>query len=64
MKELVSLHAEPSAEGEAPITKEEVSIIRGALDMREKLVKQAMTPIQFVYMLDVNRWLDFYFYFL
>ena len=37
-----------------PLTKDECDIIRGALDLRAKTVKNCMTPLEKVFMLDMN----------
>lgn len=47
LKELVSIHSGPGN-----LSVDEVTIIRGALDMKEKTVKDAMTSIEKVFMLE------------
>jgi hypothetical protein len=64
LKELVSLHGEHDPDQEAgdlmggelgaTLTKDEVTIIKGALDLSSKVVKDAMTPIDKVFMLDTK----------
>lgn len=49
LKELVSIHA---AENHGPLTPDECTIIRGALDMKQKKIKDIMTRLSLVYMLD------------
>jgi len=71
LKELVSLHGEqePFKGGEvdslvegtdlgAALTRDEVTIIKGALDLSSKTVKDAMTPISEVFMLGFKDKLD------
>jgi len=59
LKELVSIHAADNTEGEGgPLTTDECTIIKGALDMKTKTVQDAMTPIESVFMLDISRRLD------
>lgn len=72
LKELVTLHGETpdeEAEGDveklvssgelgATLTKDEVNIIKGALDLSSKTVRDAMTPVDKVFMLDVKQTLD------
>lgn len=41
------------------LEKDEVDIIAGALELRKKTVADVMTRIEDVYMLDINRILDF-----
>jgi ankyrin repeat/SOCS box protein 13/metal transporter CNNM len=57
LKELVQIHS-AKAEGGEQLTLDEVSIIRGALDLREKTVGTCMTPIDKVFMLSINDRLD------
>jgi len=47
LKELVSIHT-----GQGNLSVDEVTIIRGALDLKEKTVTDAMTPIDKVFMLE------------
>jgi CBS domain containing-hemolysin-like protein len=66
LKELVSLHGEQGPDQEAgdllaaggelgaTLTKDEVTIIKGALDLSSKIVKDTMTPIDKVFMLDIK----------
>ncbi|XP_068698745.1 uncharacterized protein [Montipora foliosa] len=58
LKELVSLHQESTDANEDPLRDDEVMIIQGALEMRNKTVKDKYTPLEEVYMLDANRKLD------
>ncbi|XP_045198084.2 uncharacterized protein LOC123552470 [Mercenaria mercenaria] len=60
LKVLVDLHGEPGerVHHQESLTKDEVMIIKGALDMKSKTAKDAMVPIDCVYMLDINRNLD------
>ncbi|XP_052086801.1 uncharacterized protein LOC127724058 isoform X2 [Mytilus californianus] len=66
LKVLVDLHASSPPhlangsdhEGEESLTVDEVLIIKGALDMKHKTVKDAMLPLDDVYMLDVNSQMD------
>ncbi|KAJ1673177.1 hypothetical protein EV182_005746, partial [Spiromyces aspiralis] len=55
LKELVSLS--DTAHG-GSLSKDEVTIIRGALDLSEKLVVDVMTDLNNVYMIDANSCLD------
>ena len=41
------------------LVKNEVKIIEGALELRTKMVKEAMTPIDDCFMIDINSVLDF-----
>ncbi len=68
LKELVAIHeANDEEEGEGGggeggggvlsehrLTKDEITIIKGALDMSKKVVSMAMTPIARAFMLDFN----------
>ncbi|XP_060601347.1 uncharacterized protein LOC132754699 [Ruditapes philippinarum] len=60
LKVLVDLHGDPGEHLAHPesLSKDEVMIIKGALDMKSKTAKDAMVPIDCVYMLDINRNLD------
>ncbi|XP_076076722.1 uncharacterized protein LOC143047542 isoform X2 [Mytilus galloprovincialis] len=66
LKVLVDLHSSSSPnlvngsdhEGEESLTVDEVLIIKGALDMKHKTVKDAMLPLDDVYMLDINSHMD------
>lgn len=54
LKELVSMHLEQTLENEEPLTGDEVLIIKGTLDMRNKTVADAYTPIHRVFMFDID----------
>ncbi|XP_028411716.1 DUF21 domain-containing protein At4g33700-like [Dendronephthya gigantea] len=54
LKELVAMHLEQSLENEEPLTGDEVLIIKGTLDMRNKTVADAYTPLIRVFMFDIN----------
>ena len=54
LKELVSMHLEKTLENEEPLTGDEVLIIKGTLDMRNKTVADAYTPLHRVFMFDVE----------
>jgi ankyrin repeat/SOCS box protein 13/metal transporter CNNM len=58
LKHLVSLHEQGSQENEEPLSHDEVLIIKGALEMRSKVVRHAMAPLQSAFMLDINDRLD------
>lgn len=51
----MSFHGE---EFQGPLTKDEMTIIKGALDMKEKTVGAVMTKFDSVYMIDVHTKLD------
>ncbi|KAJ3278437.1 hypothetical protein HK104_002345, partial [Borealophlyctis nickersoniae] len=51
LKELVALHGEDKA---GPLTRDEVSIIRAVLDLREKSVANVMTTLEHVFMLPLE----------
>ena len=55
MKELVAMHGQDHS---GPLSVDETTIIRGALDMRQKTVKMCMTPLEKVFMLEKNMKLD------
>lgn len=52
------LHQETTDANEDPLRDDEVLIIQGALEMRNKTVEDDYTPLDSVYMLDINRKLD------
>lgn len=63
LKELVAIHEANDeevgeggggGEGEHRLTRDEITIIKGALDMSKKVVSMAMTPIARAFMLDFN----------
>lgn len=58
LKELIALH---SATGElgGDLQSDTVAIIGATLDLQEKVVRQAMTPLDKVFMLSINSKLDF-----
>ncbi|KAI3979859.1 hypothetical protein MKX01_042513 [Papaver californicum] len=53
LKALVSIHSKEAGKG-GELTHEETTIISGALDLTEKTVEEAMTPIESTFSLDVN----------
>ncbi|KAJ1964698.1 hypothetical protein IWQ62_002859 [Dispira parvispora] len=55
LKELVSMH---DASHGGSLTHDEITIIRGVLELSEKLVKDVMTNLQSMFMLDVDSILD------
>jgi metal transporter CNNM len=55
LKELVTLHGEDQS---GPLSSDEVSILRAVLDLRTKTVKDVMTSLEDVYMLEVSKKLD------
>ncbi|XP_013401397.1 DUF21 domain-containing protein At4g33700 [Lingula anatina] len=59
---LVDLHADKAGGGEEggeeKLTLDEVLIIKGALEMRDKTAKDAMVPLNDVFMLDINDKMD------
>nr|XP_022294632.1 DUF21 domain-containing protein At4g33700-like isoform X1 [Crassostrea virginica] len=68
LKVLVDLHGpnsqanlnnhNPDEDDDEPLTVDEVLIIKGALDMKNKTVKDAMLPLCDVFMIDVNSVMD------
>eukprot|EP00731_Ephydatia_muelleri_P031854 Em0023g361a len=52
------MHASKRDGNEEPLTYDEVLIVKSALDMKDKTVKDAMTPIEAVFMLDCNDFID------
>ncbi|XP_014664440.1 PREDICTED: putative DUF21 domain-containing protein At1g03270 isoform X2 [Priapulus caudatus] len=48
---LVDLHGDEHIENEEPLTEDEVLIIQGALQMRDKTVKDSMVPLESVFMI-------------
>ncbi|KAE8660641.1 DUF21 domain-containing protein [Hibiscus syriacus] len=57
LKALVSIHSQEAGKG-GELTHDEATIISGALDLTEKTAKEAMTPIESTFSLDVNSKLD------
>ena len=55
MRELVALHGEESG---GSLTKDEVSILRAVLEIRDKTVKDIMTSLENVFMLELDSLLD------
>jgi len=51
LKELVAIH---STEAQGPLTLDEVKIMKGALDLKEKTAKDAMTSIDTVFALSID----------
>lgn len=58
LKELIAMHATTGELG-GDLNKDTVNIIGATLDLQEKVVKQAMTPIDKVFMLNVDSKLDY-----
>ncbi|KAG6895234.1 hypothetical protein C0992_002456 [Termitomyces sp. T32_za158] len=58
LKELIALHSSSSPHG-GDLKMDTVTIIGATLDLQEKVVKQAMTPIEDVFMLSIDSKLDF-----
>lgn len=55
---LVDLHQQNDYENEEPLSKDEAMIIKGALSMRDKKVRDICTPISKVYSLDIKGAMD------
>jgi len=51
LKELVALHGIKGEENSDPLTRHEIAIIKGVLEMEEKTLKQIMTPIDTAFMI-------------
>lgn len=58
LKELIALHASTSSHG-GDLKHDTVTIIGATLDLQEKVVQQAMTPIDNVFMLHIDAKLDY-----
>ncbi|WFC97553.1 hypothetical protein MYAM1_000267 [Malassezia yamatoensis] len=58
LKELVTMHAATGGHG-GDLKGDTVAIVGGALDMQEKVAKEAMTPIDRVHMIPITAKLDF-----
>ncbi|XP_065837744.1 uncharacterized protein [Oscarella lobularis] len=58
LKELVSIHGQKDPGNEEQLTYDEVLIIKGALEMRNKVVREVMTPIKSVFMISQDDHLD------
>ncbi|KAF5352058.1 hypothetical protein D9758_009390 [Tetrapyrgos nigripes] len=58
LKELIAMHSSTSAHG-GDLKHDTVAIIGATLDLQEKVVSQAMTPIDDVFMLDIESKLDY-----
>lgn len=59
LKELVNMHQdENDDDNEEPLTIDEVLIIKGALDLRDKVAKDCMVPLDAVFMLAIDTKLD------
>ncbi|KAL2558662.1 protein of unknown function-containing protein [Forsythia ovata] len=59
LKTLVDLHSIKAGKG-GELTDDETTIITGALNMTERIAKDAMTPISKTFSLDINSKLDMY----
>ena len=58
LKELIAMHSSIGEYG-GDLKTDTVTIIGAALDLQEKVVKQAMTPIEDVFMLSIDAKLDY-----
>ncbi|KAF9466711.1 hypothetical protein BDZ94DRAFT_1186817 [Collybia nuda] len=58
LKELIAMHSSHGAHG-GDLKTDTVTIIGATLDLQEKVVKQAMTPISDVFMLSIDSNLDY-----
>ncbi|KAI9058934.1 DUF21-domain-containing protein [Trametes sanguinea] len=58
LKELIAMHSNTGQLG-GDLKTDTVTIIGGALDLQEKVVHQAMTPIKDVFMLNIDAKLDY-----
>ncbi|KAL4071951.1 hypothetical protein V8B97DRAFT_1941719 [Scleroderma yunnanense] len=58
LKELIAMHSSMSPLG-GDLKTDTVTIIGATLDLQEKVVKQAMTPIEDVFMLSIDSTLDY-----
>ncbi|OJT05869.1 DUF21 domain-containing protein [Trametes pubescens] len=58
LKELIAMHSNVGQLG-GDLKTDTVAIIGGALDLQEKVVRQAMTPIKDVFMLSIDAKLDY-----
>ncbi|KAI0660310.1 hypothetical protein C8Q70DRAFT_87060 [Cubamyces menziesii] len=58
LKELIAMHSNTGQLG-GDLKTDTVNIIGGALDLQEKVVRQAMTPIKDVFMLNIDAKLDY-----
>ncbi|RHZ56058.1 hypothetical protein Glove_406g112 [Diversispora epigaea] len=58
LKELIKYHENSTAHG-GDLVEDSVTIIRGALDLQDKVVESAMTPIDKVFMIPIDTALDF-----
>ncbi|KIO01997.1 hypothetical protein M404DRAFT_1002752 [Pisolithus tinctorius Marx 270] len=58
LKELIAMHSSISSLG-GDLKTDTVAIIGATLDLQEKVVKQAMTPIEDVFMLSIDSSLDY-----
>ncbi|KAF8556699.1 DUF21-domain-containing protein [Imleria badia] len=58
LKELIAMHSSMSPHG-GDLKSDTVTIIGATLDLQEKVVKQAMTPINDVFMLSIDSKLDY-----
>ncbi|KAK7461004.1 hypothetical protein VKT23_008931 [Stygiomarasmius scandens] len=58
LKELIAMHSSSQAHG-GDLKTDTVAIIGATLDLQEKVVSQAMTPLEQVFMLDIESKLDY-----
>ncbi|KAJ7747204.1 hypothetical protein B0H14DRAFT_2984906 [Mycena olivaceomarginata] len=58
LKELIAMHSSHATHG-GDLRTDTVTIIGATLDLQEKVVRQAMTPISEVFMLSIDSYLDY-----
>eukprot|EP00043_Microstomoeca_roanoka_P004492 m.50054 g.50054 ORF g.50054 m.50054 type:complete len:430 (+) comp12518_c0_seq1:95-1384(+) len=51
---LVDIHGKDDADNEEPLTREEIAVIQGALDLNAKTAQDAMQPLDVIYMLHAD----------
>lgn len=54
----MKLHGDSTHENEEPLSNDEVLIVKSALEMRDKVVENIMTPLESVFMLDLQQNID------
>lgn len=58
LRELVKLHGSRTHDNEEPLSYDEVLIVKSALEMRDKVVDDIMTPLESVFMLSHDATID------